>query len=75
MNYSKISSKCQITLPKKIREAAGFHPGDAVTYDVPKKGVVELKRIGSFDAEFHSALSKTLDEWHTPQDEDAFHDL
>ena len=75
MLISKLSSKSQITLPKKIREAAGLRPGDVVAYQVQQKGVVELKRIDPFDAAFHAALSKTMDEWITPQDEAAFDDL
>ena len=75
MLISKLSSKSQITLPKKVREAAGLHPGDAVIYEVQKNGVIEIKRIDPFDVSFHAALSKTMDEWTTPQDEAAFRDL
>ena len=75
MLVSKLSSKSQITLPKKIREAAGLHPGDLVVYEVQKKGIIELKRIDVFDAAFHAALSNTMDEWSTHQDEAAFGDL
>ena len=75
MHISKLSSKSQITLPKKIRESAGLRPGDVVAYEVQQKGIIEIKRIDPFDVAFHAALSKTMDEWTTPQDEAAFRDL
>jgi hypothetical protein len=41
---------------------------------LPGKKVV-LKRIEPFDATFHTALSETLVEWSSPEDEQAFRDL
>ncbi len=32
-----------------------------------------LKRTEPFDAAFHAALSATLDEWSSPEDEEAFY--
>jgi len=74
MLTSKLSIKCQVTIPKEIREAVGLGPGDRVVYDV-HDGVVTMKQIEPFDAAFHVALSNTLDEWATPEDEEAFRDL
>lgn len=74
MLLSKLSSKGQITLPKKVRDTIGAEPGDTIAYEVKGKNVT-LRRIEPMDAAFHAALSKTLDEWTTPEDEDAFRDL
>ena len=74
MLTSRLSSKGQLTVPKKIREIIRISPGDVVAYEV-EEGKVSLKRIEPFDAAFHAALSKTLDEWMTPEDEQAFRDL
>ena len=74
MLTSKLSIKGQVTIPKEIREAIGLEPGDTIAYDV-HDGVVTLKQIEPFDAAFHAALSHTLDEWATPEDEEAFRDL
>ena len=74
MHTSKISSKAQITLPRKVREALGAKAGDLIIYEV-EGDVVRLKRLEPFDAAFHQALSKTLDEWATAEDEEAFRDL
>ena len=74
MEISRVSSKGQVTLPKKIRESLGIGPGDVIAYEV-SSGVVFIRRLESFDAPFHAALSDTLDEWNTPEDDEAFRDL
>jgi antitoxin PrlF len=74
MLFSKISSKGQITIPKKIREALGARPGDTIAYQLTGQNVT-LRRIEPPDLAFHKALSETLDEWTTPEDEEAFRDL
>ena len=71
---SRISSKGQVTIPKKVRETLGAAPGDLIAYEVKGK-VVTLKCLGPFDAAYHAALSQTLDEWTTAEDEEAFRDL
>ena len=72
--FSRVSSKGQVTIPKKVRDTLGAAPGDVIAYEVKGK-VVTLKRLDAFDAAFHGALSRTLDEWATPEDEEAFRDL
>ena len=74
MQTSKISSKAQITLPRKVREVLGAKAGDTIVYEV-EGNVIKLKRLEPFDAAFHHALSSTLDEWATEEDEEAFRDL
>lgn len=74
MYLSRLSSKGQVTIPKEIRETIGLKPGDMIAYEV-ENGVVTLTRVESFDAAFHAALSGTLDEWTTPDDDQAFRDL
>lgn len=74
MQTSKLSSKGQVTIPKEVRDKVGLEPGHFVAYEV-KDGVIILKRVEPFDAAFHEALSKTLDEWNSPEDEEAFRDL
>ena len=72
--FSRLSSKGQVTLPKVVRDRIGAKPGDAIRYEV-KDGTVILTRVEPFDVLFHAAVSQTLDEWNTPQDEEAFRDL
>ncbi|MGD0201793.1 MAG: AbrB/MazE/SpoVT family DNA-binding domain-containing protein [Bryobacteraceae bacterium] len=74
MLTSKLSSKSQITVPRKAREALKVQPGDVVAYEL-EEGAVRLRRLEPFDAAFHAALSNTLEEWASPEDEEAFRDL
>ena len=74
MLTSKISSKGQVTLPKQVRESLGATTGDLVTYELDGDRVI-LARLAPFDQAFHSALSTTLSEWDSAEDNEAFGDL
>jgi antitoxin PrlF len=74
MNISKISIKGQVTIPVNIRKAMGIEPGDLIAYELQGK-TVKLKRIEPFDAAYHSAIAETLEEWDSPEDDEAFNDL
>lgn len=71
---STLSSKGQVTIPKRVREALGLRAGDAVEYVLADAEVL-LRRLSPVDRAFHEALSATLDEWTRPEDEEAFADL
>ena len=74
MLASRLSSKGQVTIPKQVRQALGARPGDTLLYEV-EGTLVRLRRAEPFDKAFHAALSSTLDEWTSEEDEQAFHDL
>ncbi|MBI3427511.1 MAG: AbrB/MazE/SpoVT family DNA-binding domain-containing protein [Acidobacteria bacterium] len=74
MQTSKLSSKSQVTLPKEVRAALRAKPGDVIAYEI-EDNVVYLKRVEPFDAAFHKALTHTLNEWASAEDEEAFRDL
>ena len=74
MLASRLSSKGQVTLPKKVRQVLGAKAGDTILYEV-EENVVRLRRAEPFDKAFHAALSSTLDEWASEEDERAFSDL
>jgi AbrB family looped-hinge helix DNA binding protein len=74
MHVSKISAKGQITIPAKIRLALGTRPGDLIAYELEGK-TVRLKKVEPFDAAYHAAVAETLEEWNSPEDEEAFRDL
>ena len=74
MHVSKLSTKGQVTIPIEIRKALGIKPGDLVAYELQDQ-YLRLRRITPFDAAFHSAVSETLEEWNSPEDEEAFNDL
>jgi len=74
MLTSRLSAKGQVTIPKEVREELDLDPGDQVGYEV-RDGLVILHRVQPFDRAFHAALSVTLDEWATAEDDEAFRDL
>ena len=74
MLVSKISKKGQITIPKAVRESLRARPGDWIQYEV-QDNVIRLRRVEPFDRAFHAALSDTLTEWASAEDEEAFRDL
>jgi AbrB family looped-hinge helix DNA binding protein len=74
MAVSKMSSKGRVTIPKQVRERLGVQPGDLISYEM-EGDVVTIQRSEPFDVAFHSAVSVTLDEWTTKEDEEAFRDL
>ncbi len=61
MQTSRISSKSQVTLPKDVRAALKAQPGDLIVYEI-EDNVVHPRRVEPFDADFHRALSQTLNE-------------
>lgn len=71
---SRLSSKGQVTIPVAVRERLELVPGDLVSYEVEEDRVV-LRRVRPFDAAFHAAVSETLEEWASPEDEEAFGEL
>jgi AbrB family looped-hinge helix DNA binding protein len=75
MTYtSRLYNDGQVKIPSEVRESLGLATGDLVSYEIRDQEVV-LKRVEPFDAAFHKALSATLDEWSSPEDEEAFRDL
>ena len=73
-HVSKLSTKGQVTIPATIRKTMGIKPGDLIAYELQGKSI-KLKRIEPFDAAYHTAVSETLEEWNSPEDEEAFNDL
>jgi AbrB family looped-hinge helix DNA binding protein len=71
---SRLSGKGQVTIPVEIREKLALEPGDIVVYEVEGDRAV-LRRGEPLDLAFHAALTHSLDEWASTEDEDAFRDL
>ncbi len=74
MIVSTLSSKGQVTIPKRVRDALRVKPGDTIAYEI-EGGSVWLRRVDSYEAAFHQALAGTLTEWESPADEKAFRNL
>ena len=71
---SRLSAKGQVTIPVEVREKLALEPGDAVVYEVEGDRAI-LRRAEPIDLAFHAALSHSLDEWASPEDEEAFRGL
>ena len=71
---SKITSKGQITLPKEVRKTLGVAAGDRLAYEVDGN-TVRLRKAEPFNAAWHGAVARTLEEWNSPQDDEAFSSL
>ena len=54
--------------------ATPLEPGDLLSYEVEGEEV-RMRKVGRFDAAWHRALSATLEEWNSPEDDEAFRDL
>ena len=74
MEIARITSKGQMTLPKRIREAAHLAAGDVVTLHV-EDGRVTLRKLASDEDAYLRGVQETLSEWNSAEDEDAWRDL
>ena len=74
MELAKVTSKGQMTIPKKIRARLGLRRGDIVGLETDGNRVV-LTKVSSRDAAHLKALEATLSEWLTEADEQAYRDL
>jgi AbrB family looped-hinge helix DNA binding protein len=73
---SKLTAKCQTTIPEKIRKILDLHPGDSVTFEVASDNKVTVRKATPIDIEFARALEGTLaSEWLSENDEAAYRDL
>ena len=72
INTSKLTTKSQATIPGKIRELLGLHPGDSVAFEVDANKRVMIRKATAIDFEFAKALEDTLSEWSSKNDEEAY---
>jgi len=71
---SKVTSKFQATIPQTIRKAMGGSQGDLVVFEI-EQGRVFIKKQQPLDLEYLNALTATLSEWASTEDEEAYCDL
>jgi antitoxin PrlF len=66
-----ITSKGQVTIPKRVREALGVAPGDSVDFAVNQAGQVVLQKMAPKAAakrdRFEWARGKAQVKWRTDQ--------
>lgn len=74
MELAKITARGQTTIPKKIRETAGLREGDVIAFEIDGDRLVVRKVVPGRDEYLHG-LVEGMDEWLSPEDEDAWRDL
>lgn len=74
MEFAKITSRGQTTIPKRIREAAELDEGDVIAFEVEGDHLV-VHKVTPRQDDYVLGLSKVLSEWTSPEDEEAWRDL
>lgn len=71
---SKLTSKYQATIPEPVRKVLHLKAGDAIAFDI-ENNQIRLRKARPIDFSFAKALEKTLSEWESATDEEAYRDL
>jgi len=74
MLASKLTTKYQATIPAQVREKLGLAQGDVIAFEI-KGDKVSLRRATPADLGYANALTATLSEWGSRNDEAAYRDL
>lgn len=74
MDLSRITSRGQTTIPKRIRESFRLEAGDLVSFEVGDDCVL-MRKVVSDDDGYLRGLAGTLTEWTSPEDAAAWSDL
>jgi AbrB family looped-hinge helix DNA binding protein len=69
-----ITAKGQVTIPKAIREALALRQGDQLLWDLDDGGV-RVRLVTPLDLAYLRGVEAGLQEWASPEDEEAFADL
>jgi len=71
----QIDAGGNITLPAQLRDALQLHAGDLLQWELNEPGSAVVRRLPGGDESYLSAISDTLGEWSSPEDEEAWRDL
>lgn len=75
MEFSKLTTKHQATIPKAIREKLGLQSGDYVQFQ-ERNGQVVVTKVERLDNDYLRTVGMTLEsEWLSDADEKAYADL
>ena len=74
MDIARITAKGQMTIPKRIRDAAHLMSGDVLVLEVGD-GRVTMRKLPSGEDRYLKGVQETLQEWNSPEDNDAWRDL
>lgn len=71
MFVTKLTEKCQTTIPAQIRRLLGLKKGDLVAFEIENNRVT-VRKATLIDVEYLKSLEATLEEWNSEHDENAF---
>ncbi len=71
---SKLTKKYQATVPQVIRKKLNLNAGDTIAFEIDDD-IIKLRKAEPIDIEFAKALTPTLSEWESINDEEAYNDL
>jgi antitoxin PrlF len=74
MSGSKLTSKFQATIPKDVRKKLKLKAGDTIIFD-SVRGDIIIKKGTPLDKEYLRALTDTLSEWNSEEDEKNYEHL
>lgn len=72
---SKLTVKYQATIPREIRERLGLTSGDHVLFETDDHQHVIVRKAVPADLEYLRSVERTLSEWESDEDEEAYGDL
>jgi AbrB family looped-hinge helix DNA binding protein len=72
---SKLTSKFQATVPKKVRDTLALTSKDQIIYEILEDNTVIIRKASPLDKAYLKGLDQTLSEWNSDDDEKAYKDL
>ena len=74
MEISRITARGQATIPKRIRDEVDLRDGDVISFEVEDDHLI-VRKVTRAQDDYLQGLSRTMSEWASPEDEDAWRDL
>lgn len=73
-SVSRLTRKCQTTIPKDIRDLLHVKAGDLVAFEA-RGEVVTVRKATALDVDYLRSLEATLTEWSSAADDEAYRGL
>ena len=73
--FARLTSKYQATIPREIRKLLDLKSGDEILYELLPDNSVLVRKSSPLDLGYLGALSSTLNEWESDEDEQAYKNL
>jgi len=71
---NKLTRKFQATVPAAVRKQLNLQAGDVIAFEIDPDRI-QIRKATPQDLEFSSALARTLSEWNSTNNEEAYRDL